>query len=153
MTNKQINKLLGTIICRETMHFQMHQLIYDVSPNFQTFQKVYNIRQFFFTELIRGIGWWQRCCLCSEGCEHLGTGWWPLRKREPSGRRKWPYWNTTCRRTGTCRYHFWTWQFPHWAAPQRWHVWRISSKLILNCTHTMWKMSVKSAAIEFVTQA
>jgi hypothetical protein len=30
-------------------------------------------------------------------------------------------------------------QFPHWAAPQRRHMWHTFSKLILNCTRTMWK--------------
>jgi hypothetical protein len=43
-----------------------------------------------------------------------------------------------CRRT-TCNFHPGLRQNGGWSAPKRRHMWRISSKLILNCTRMMLK--------------
>jgi hypothetical protein len=110
MTNKQENKLLGTIIWQRNHAFSDASIDTWCFSKFPNFSESLQYLTIFFTELIRGIGWWQRCCLCSGGCEHPGTGRWRLRKAGAVQASELPYWRTTatarrhlCGRTGTRR--------------------------------------------------
>jgi hypothetical protein len=94
--------LLGTIswqtykTAQKPCIFNYH-LIHDVSPKFQTFQKIHNVWQLFFAELLWGIRRSEvvpcgdRAAAYIVGAASIqapaGDRW---EKPKPSGRRKWP---------------------------------------------------------------
>jgi hypothetical protein len=81
---------------------------------------------------------WPCCCIYIGRCEHPGTGWWPLRKAEAVRALEMTVLVHNCRRT-TCTSHEVLCHKVDWSAFKRRLMWRISAKLILNCTRTMWK--------------
>jgi hypothetical protein len=55
--------------CSETMHFQLHHLIYDVSPKFKTSENLQCLTT-FFVKLLREIGQFEvvPCGDCAAAC-------------------------------------------------------------------------------------
>jgi hypothetical protein len=125
------------------MHFQLHHLIHDVSPKFQTYQKIHNVWQLFLQNCFEESGGLKWCRVVivllhiySGSWKHLGTGRWLLKKVEAVRVSEMTVLVHNCRRT-TCSSHAGLRHNGGWSALKRWYIWRISPKLILNCLHTM----------------
>jgi hypothetical protein len=105
------------------MHFQLHHLIQNVSPKFQTFQKIYNVWQLFSRNCFEELGGlkWCRAAVHIVGTASIrapASDRWE--KWDSFGRRKWPYWRTTAAKLGPAgmRLPFFDLQFLRRAAPQ-----------------------------------
>jgi hypothetical protein len=102
----------------------LNHLIHNVSPKFQTFQKICNVRQLFsqncFEESHAGLKW---CCVATSAYTVVAVNIWAQGVGNyHTGAQLLLYSATRVAELGPAgmRLHFLNLQFPHWAAPQWW---------------------------------